>query len=129
LAYPGSVETGADSINDAGAIVGTYDINMMTGPHSLFYQNGIYMSIDVPGANFTAAGSINDSGVVADYNENATGAIHGFLYFNGKFTTVVMPGALNTNLFGLNDAGVIVGTLDNNMVVTTFKSILPGRIS
>jgi probable HAF family extracellular repeat protein len=122
LEYPGAVSTGANSINNAGTIVGVYDINL-TGPHSFLYQNGVYTNIDFPGADITVAGSINNSGVVAGYYEDSMGAIHGFLYLNGKFETVNVPGALNTNLFGLSDQGVIDGTWDNGVIMETFKGI------
>ena len=44
LDYPGAEVTGASVINNAGTIVGTYDIDL-TGPHAFLYQNGVYTNI------------------------------------------------------------------------------------
>jgi probable HAF family extracellular repeat protein len=122
LDYPGAVVTGASAINDAGAIVGTYDINL-TGPHSFLYQNGVYTNIDYPNANFTAATAINNQGVVAGFYTTTSGIEYGFEYQNGKFTSIGVPGATATGMTGLSDSGVIVGIWNNGVTGATFKGI------
>jgi probable HAF family extracellular repeat protein len=122
LDYPGAVATGAAAINDAGAIVGTYDIGL-TGPHSFLYQNGFYINIDFPNANFTVATAINNDGLVAGYYTTTSGNEYGFEFQNGTFTTIEAKGATATVLNGLNDAGVIVGFWNNGVTQETFKGI------
>lgn len=126
LDYPGAVATGASAINDAGAIVGTYDINL-TGPHSFLYQNGVYTNIDFPNANFTVATAITNQGVVGGYYTTISGIEYGFEYQSGTFTTIQANGASETSLNGLSDAGVIVGFWSNGVTEGNFKGIpIPG---
>jgi probable HAF family extracellular repeat protein len=108
LDYPGSQDTQADAINNAGVIVGAYDINE-TGPHGFLYQNGVFTNIDVPGGSFTYPTAINNKGVVAGYYQTPDFGTHGFVYHNGTFTTVDHPGTTDTGLTGINDDDVIVG--------------------
>jgi probable HAF family extracellular repeat protein len=64
--------------------------------------------IDVTGAQFTNAVSINATGQVVGLFGNATGT-HGFLYAGGVFSTIDVPGASSTVANGINDAGQVVG--------------------
>jgi probable HAF family extracellular repeat protein len=84
LDYPGSQDTQADAINNAGVITGAYDINE-SGPHGFLYQNGAFTNIDVPGGSFTYPTAINNNGVVAGYYQTPDFNVHGFLYRNGAF--------------------------------------------
>jgi uncharacterized membrane protein len=126
LDYPGSQDTQANAINNAGVITGAYDVNN-TGPHGFLYQNGAYKTIDMPGALYTLPSAINNHGVVAGYYEQLQGgnlSIHGFLYHDGEFTTVNYPGTHATNVYGVNDDGMIVGTwLPPMGLWKTFKGI------
>lgn len=68
-----------------------------------------YTQIDVPGAYWTSAIGINNSGdVVGDFHYRWS-TDHGFLYSGGRFTTIDFPGATSTEAYGINDSGVIVG--------------------
>jgi len=75
-----------------------------------------FTSIDVPGAGYTAAYGINNSGqIVGTYLLNGAGA-SGFVDSGGTFTSVNIPPSsppfLNeTYAFGINDHGQVVGEL------------------
>ena len=76
-------------------------------------QNGwagsyTFATIDVPGANFTRAHGINDSGqIVGEYQDTATFATHGYLLSGGNLSTFDVPGASNTSASGISDSGQI----------------------
>ena len=66
-----------------------------------------FTTIDVPGATFTGAGTINNRGqIVGTYFSGP----HGFLLDKGTFTTIDVPGATFTEAEGINNRGQIVGT-------------------
>lgn len=94
-------------INSAGQIVGLFDDG--TGTHGFLYNAGTSTTIDVPGAQFTAAFGINDGGDIVGEFASASGD-HGFLYRAGTFTTIDVPGALGTVPRGINNAGQISGS-------------------
>src|SRR5437773_774333 len=69
-----------------------------------------FTTIDVPGANFTQAGGINDRGqIVGGYSIGGGLLVHGFVLDHGTFTTIDVPGANFTQAGGINDRGQIVG--------------------
>jgi hypothetical protein len=68
-------------------------------------ENPHFTTIDFPGAGFTNANAVNDSGdIVGVYRtRTATGALaapRGFLLRNGQFSTISVPGAGRTRAFG-----------------------------
>lgn len=69
-----------------------------------------FTTLDVPGASFTAARGINDTGQIVGSFGDSTGQNLDFLYSDGTFTTLDVPGAAFTIASGINDAGQIVGT-------------------
>lgn len=78
---------------------------------------GEFSTIDVPGAIFTVAGGINDSGDIVGWYAFPTSPAqrHGFLLQDGIFTFFDPPGSTFTNLLSINERGDIVGrycTLD-----------------
>jgi hypothetical protein len=83
----------------------------------------VYTNIDVPGANWTFVGAINNFGVASGYYQDSKLFVHGFLYQNGVFTTIDVPGATATSLAGFDDAGVIVGVWANALHEGNFKGI------
>jgi probable HAF family extracellular repeat protein len=110
LDYPGTNRaTLAFAINDAGVIVGIYDINN-TGPHAFLYNNGKYKNIDYPHSAYTVASAVNDSGVVGGLYEDQYGVVRGFTYQSGTFQSIDYPNASTTAMTGINDRGDIVGT-------------------
>lgn len=68
-----------------------------------------FNTIDFPGAVFTFATDINDSGQIVGEYFNNFGIRHGFLLSNGTFTTIDFPGATFTRAIGINGYGDIVG--------------------
>ena len=68
-----------------------------------------FTQIDVPGASFTAANSINDQGDIVGPYFDGDGNGHGFLLSNGAFTTIDVPGAIFTIATSINIQGQIVG--------------------
>jgi probable HAF family extracellular repeat protein len=68
-----------------------------------------FTTIDVPGASYTVAQGINDSGQIVGWY-NSTGRGYGFLDTGGSLTTIDVPGAIGTEAYGINDSGQIVGS-------------------
>lgn len=94
------------AINDLGQIVG-YCGGNSTG---FLLSDGVYTTIAVPGANFTLAEGINNSGVIVGwYFVNGTSGYQGFVDDHGSFTTIDYPGYPNTYLAGINDSGLMIG--------------------
>jgi uncharacterized membrane protein len=67
-----------------------------------------FTTIDVPGATFTGAGTINNRGQIVGSYIDVSG-FHGFLLDKGTFTTIDVPGATSTEAGGINARGQIVG--------------------
>lgn len=69
-----------------------------------------YTTIDYPGAFYTLALGINNSGqIVGEYYDLKSMTTHGFLDTAGSFTTIDFPGAAVTGNLAINNAGSIVG--------------------
>ena len=102
--------TNAIGINDAGVIVGTYDVGEI--PHGFEYVNGNYSNFDCPNSAGTNATGINSSGQVVGFCwYNST--YHGFLLSNNGYTAIDFPQAALTYLYGINDAGAMAGTFQD----------------
>jgi uncharacterized membrane protein len=67
-----------------------------------------FTTIDVPGAEYTEAHEIDDSGRIVGMFYDGTRR-HGFLMDGATFTTIDVPGAEHTEAYGINDNGRIVG--------------------
>ncbi|HYK90360.1 MAG TPA: hypothetical protein VE398_16410, partial [Acidobacteriota bacterium] len=70
-----------------------------------------FVRIDVPGATFTAALSINARGDIVGRFVDANGVSHGYLLHKGVFTTIDFPGALFTAARAINARGDIAGRM------------------
>jgi hypothetical protein len=77
----------------------------VTGDNDSVYK---FTAVNVPGAIYTTASGINDSGTIVGRYGDGTGG-HGFVDDNGTFTTVDVPGATYSTASGINDSGTIVG--------------------
>ncbi|KAB2923337.1 MAG: hypothetical protein F9K25_18530 [Candidatus Contendobacter sp.] len=64
--------------------------------------------LNVPGATYTNARSINDNGQVAGYYRDGS-HYHSFVYSNGTFTTFDVPGATDTEACSINNNGQVAG--------------------
>jgi probable HAF family extracellular repeat protein len=109
--------TTAFGINDLGTIVGGYCPNAVVCPQGAFSPasdgfidtNGVFTTLNYPGAQDTSAFAINNSGaVVGDYIINNTGP-HAFLYQSGTFTNIDFPGSNYTEATAINNLGVVAG--------------------
>lgn len=115
ISFPGSVNTWANAISDAGAIVGNYEASDGVY-HGFVLNNGAYTSVDHP-LSVTPPGS---SGIQTQLDDiNATGEMVGS-YFNGSgYPTfilkdgvskdVAVPNAKWTTVTGINGYGTITG--------------------
>jgi probable HAF family extracellular repeat protein len=106
--------TQAETINNAGQIVGSYQ-DSGGAFHGFLLSNGQYTILDDTnagtGANQgTQATGLNNNGqIVGDYID-ASGVEHGFVLQGGTYKTLDGPtGAQKINLDSINDNGQIVG--------------------
>ncbi len=117
--FPGSVETIAMGVNNAGDVVGIYYSDSSTA-HGFRLNNGIFTAINFPGASDTYATGINSAGDIAgDYSDGNT--TRGYKLSNGVFTVFSAPSAVNTLVEGINDSGEIVGTYSDGSKDHGFK--------
>ena len=114
LAFPGSISTSANGINNNNVIVGSF-VDSASFQHGYLYKNGKYTKVDFPGATTTDVLGINDSGdLVGVYQLAGPLNFHGFLRHNREFHKVDAPSAtFGTVATGINNAGTIVGTFDD----------------
>jgi len=109
IALPGSISSGATSINDSGQIVGVFTNSSGDEPGFL-YSNGIYTTIVPPGSSGARLSDINNSGqIIGSYGGSPNGQAIGFLDTDGVFTTIVPPGSFNTHPMSINDSGQVIG--------------------
>ena len=117
---PGALYTDPYAINDAGQIVGTFQIVVkgVQQYNGFLDTNGVFTTIDVPGALVTEASGINNAGaIVGTFNDSSNtpgGDTQGFLDVNGVFTTIDIPGAVRVDPLSINDAGQIVGLFEDS---------------
>jgi hypothetical protein len=111
FAVPGATTTILFSLNNSGAMVGTYyGVDGLN--HGLLVSGGKTKTIDHPSApGGTVLSAINSTGTIAGYYVDAVGEYFGFTYKNGIFTAVNPAGSLFTTVYGINDAGVVSGSL------------------
>jgi uncharacterized membrane protein len=114
---PGSYETDAAGINNAGQIVGSFFSGQPSPSgqplHGFLYNNGAFTILDPPGSDLTVASAINNVGqIVGNYYTGTTSGVrYTFLYTQGGgFTTIETPDYLYPfSPTGINDAGTILG--------------------
>lgn len=100
----------AFGINESVQIVGSYVDEGCANRHGfLRSQNGTYTQLDVPGASFTVAEGINNSGDIAGLYVDTLGVFHGFILSKGVYKTIDVPQSMETTIFSINDEGEIVG--------------------
>src|SRR5438034_411939 len=111
---PGSTNTWAISINDAGAVTGYY-LDVGGALHGYIRgADGAFTSFDPPGSTNTGAQSINDAGAVTGYYSEVGGAVHGYIRgADGTFTTVDVPGSRETIPYSINHTGAVTGVYRN----------------
>lgn len=103
--FPGSFQTAATGINNAGQITVSVDFE-----GSFVLSNGIFTPIVVPGTtqSVVVASGINNAGQIVG-SFGFADDVQGFLDTNGVVMTFRFPGAIRTYPSGINDSGEIVG--------------------
>ena len=77
--------------------------------HGFRLANGIYQTIDGPGASLTVPFDINDRGQVVGSYLDAAGKPQGFRLDDGVYTVIDTSAFPSAQLLGLNDRGEVVG--------------------
>jgi uncharacterized membrane protein len=111
-----SICTVAIDINSTGSIVGFYGDSHFVF-HGFLLSNGVFSTIDFPGAASTLASGINDVGEIVGFycpTSNFCGSplpptAHGFVLSGGVFTSFDPPGSIFTNGGRINSEGRIAG--------------------
>jgi len=124
--YPATGSTTTpQGINNLGQIVGGYCLTGFScsggpGPslHAFLLQNGIFTTLDFPGALGTQANAINDSGSVVGFYEDSSTMTHAYICQNGSFTRLDFPNSQWTAALGINNVGTISGIYEDNSLVT-----------
>jgi YVTN family beta-propeller protein len=109
--FPGSINTQATAITPSGLIVGRY--NSPDGvQHGFTLRNGVYSSVDGPGATFTDVAWVNARGDLAGGFNDARGS-HAYVLSRGTFKIIDSPIASLPFIagFGLSNGGDVVGVL------------------
>jgi len=103
----------AIGINSRGDISGHYLDEKNDVRHGFVLHAGTFTTIDYPGASYTEAWKINDSGQIAGRYAGVDGKFHVYLLSNGTFTSFDYPRALETapagysHVGGLNNVGAV----------------------
>ena len=139
--FPGTSDTDARGTNNAGVIVGEYDVPTdVPGLGTVPVPNGFmrdmagnFTQISFPNSAATIARGINDSGDVVGWyilvtNSNPfTIAVHAFLLRKDVYTSFDVPGATGTIANGVNEQGEISGSYTTTAV--TINSVLGDRVN
>jgi hypothetical protein len=99
VSVPGALYTIPARINDREQIVGLY-VDGSDGEHGFLLANGMYTTIDVPGARRDGGARINGSHnptIVGNYVD-ASGKLHGFTLRDGIFKRLDVPSAVATSI-------------------------------
>ena len=116
IAFPGAVNTYADFVNAAGAVVGSY-VDADGRPHG-FIRNpdGSFTTIDVPevpNLQFLFVNTITDFGVVAFRAKAVNDILRSYILLpDGVLYEVRLPGSVNTVVRNVNQDGSIIGYYD-----------------
>jgi probable HAF family extracellular repeat protein len=94
-------------INNSGQVSGFYADSQGTN-HGFIKDGSTINSFDVPGADSTYAGTINNQGEIVG-NYTVGNVSHGFLLRGTEFVTIDFPGADSTVLTGNNNHGQFTG--------------------
>lgn len=106
LNYPGGTNTVPNGINDAGAIVGSYDGG------GFIFHNGSWAILNYPEGTTQLKG-ISNAGVIVGVS-SATEQGVSFLYANGTFKVIDVPNSFSTAVTGISPGGLIVGNVNLN---------------
>jgi uncharacterized membrane protein len=121
LDFPGASDTYAFDINEAGVVVGYWDILDALGnvlaTHGFVWTNGTFSEVNFPDSADSVVLGINAEGeYVGERDSDITSTVgHAFLYTDGHFTSFDFPEATLTQADDINERGQIVGVyIDGN---------------
>ncbi|MBZ5624415.1 MAG: right-handed parallel beta-helix repeat-containing protein [Acidobacteriia bacterium] len=106
--YPGSNNTVAFGINDAGDVVGYYKDAAQLA-HGFLRRGSQFTTVDFPGARQTNIFSINARGDIGGVYYDNSAKQHGFVLSGSKFQTIDFPGAEQTMVYAMNGKGDLTG--------------------
>lgn len=113
FSFPGAVNTFADSVNNAGSVVGGFTTKTPGEGHGYLRDpDGTFHQIDFPGSKVTEAWGINNLGVIVGIYGDQKDVFHGFVLNGGQFSSLdyVDPNHdPNTVAIAINDKGQIAG--------------------
>jgi hypothetical protein len=112
FAVPGSnvTTTGLISMNDAGAVSGSYTESFGAEHGFIRSTDGKFTKFNVPGSLQTRAMAINAGGSIAGYFSIGPNESLGFVRSpDGSITTFGVPGATSTFPIGINASGAVAG--------------------
>jgi len=107
--YPKSAASGASSVNDAGAIVGTAGDN--AAAHGFLMSGDTFTVIRFPGNAYTSVSGINNHGDVVGQIDSTQPPFRGFRRTAGAFDLIDFSSVATAwEARGINDLGTIVGS-------------------
>jgi hypothetical protein len=138
---PGSVQTQATGINNAGVISGFWS-GTNTGNGDANYgfvrlpigKTHEFFGVVTPGASnnpaFDQTDGVNNKNVAVGFSTSASGVLSGFTYTvsTATYTTIRIPGATGTQAFGINDAGETCGAYITSTATGGFVSNAAGTV-
>jgi len=88
-------------------------ISAVTIPRALGQQYK-FQRLNPPGATFSSAAGLNNTGMVVGFFELAGGALQGFAYDGTGYRTISFPESTYTLATGVNDSGTVVGLFEGD---------------
>ena len=116
IAFPGAVNTYADFVNAAGAVVGSY-VDAEGMPHGFIrHPDGSFTTIDLPtmpNLEFLFVNTITDVGVIGFRAKAVDDILRSYILLpDGILYEVRLPGSVSTIVRNVNQDGSIIGYYD-----------------
>ena len=116
IAFPGAVNTYADFVNAAGAVVGSY-VDTEGMPHGFIrHPDGNFTTIDLPtmpNLEFLFVNTITDVGVIGFRAKAVDDILRSYILLpDGILYEVRLPGSVSTVVRNVNQDGSIIGYYD-----------------
>jgi hypothetical protein len=130
MSFAGAVDSFAIGINNAGDIVGCWDMGGNGYPTAGFELiGGAYTTLpQYPGQTYTCPTAINNNGdIVGYYLPTNFDSGYGFLLRSGTYTTIQVPGAALTEVYGITDSGEMAGFYCPTVACATGQAKPSGR--
>lgn len=93
-----------------GKLVGGFFLDADVNFHGFTFSDGVFTSVDIPGAISTVLESLNDHGDIVGLVTFSDGIQHGYVQRDNRIVTVDFPGAVGSTFpLQMNDPGTVVG--------------------